>query len=62
MVLCGRQIHLCSHDIFVPHKFLQGLQISPVLKHMHREGIPQGVRRQLVLDAGFFTVSVSTTI
>ena len=56
-VLRNGQVYLCRRNILMSQKFLQGFEVSAVLDHVHREGVPKDVGRDpLLLDAGIAAV------
>src|SRR6185503_12247892 len=51
-------IDLCSRDVAVAEKQLHDAQVRTVVEQVRRERVPDRVRRQLLLDAGFARVAL----
>lgn len=51
-------VHLGRGNVAVTHQLLQGTQVSAVFQQMHREAVPQGVGRDVFLDARFFLIAL----
>src|SRR5580704_13070997 len=49
-------VDLSRRQVAVPEKHLHHAQIRAVVQQMGRKGMPQGMRRELFLDAGLFGI------
>lgn len=51
-------IHLSRGNVAVTHQLLQGAEVCAVFQQMHREAVPQGVGRDVLLNARLFLVAL----